>query len=122
MKYCENCKLEHLNNYIIDSLGSVFCSEKCYNDSFDYRELIKGVDVEIVEEKEITKELLNKAIFKALKEIYDVDINDLSSELDYNISLEHDYFNLLNSFEEHLKTIISINNKEKEEELLYKED
>jgi hypothetical protein len=40
--YCENCFKEHLEHYVIDSLGNVFCSLECCLDSQEWRE----VDVE----------------------------------------------------------------------------
>ena len=50
--YCENCFQEDLKEYYVDSLGSIFCSEKCFTESQEYREcdvstlqLVKG-DVE----------------------------------------------------------------------------
>jgi len=39
MKYCENCSEENLKDYIIDSLGSVFCNDNCFANSLEYREL-----------------------------------------------------------------------------------
>lgn len=30
--YCENCFKEDLKNYVINSIGSVFCSNKCLNE------------------------------------------------------------------------------------------
>jgi len=40
--YCENCLEDiKLKYYIEDSLGSIFCSEECLENSLDYRELKK---------------------------------------------------------------------------------
>lgn len=36
--YCENCFWEKLDTYYVDSLGSIFCSEKCFLESGEYRE------------------------------------------------------------------------------------
>lgn len=30
--YCESCYEENLKYYLIDFYGTIFCSEKCYND------------------------------------------------------------------------------------------
>ena len=36
--YCENCFKEDLDIYYIDSLDNIFCSEKCFLESGEYRE------------------------------------------------------------------------------------
>jgi hypothetical protein len=28
--YCENCNKEELESYVIDDIGSIFCSEDCF--------------------------------------------------------------------------------------------
>lgn len=38
MVYCENCFQEELEHYFIDSLGNVFCSEKCAIESKEWRD------------------------------------------------------------------------------------
>ena len=47
--YCECCFQEELDRYYVDSLGSIFCSKKCFLESGEYREadvkslqLVKG--------------------------------------------------------------------------------
>ncbi len=37
--YCENCFEEELQEYVIDSLGSIFCNETCCKESQEWREL-----------------------------------------------------------------------------------
>jgi len=32
--YCENCYREHLEHYVIDNVGSVFCSIECFGDFY----------------------------------------------------------------------------------------
>lgn len=39
--YCENCQKDNLKSYVIDRLGSVFCSRKCFMESLEYREIKK---------------------------------------------------------------------------------
>lgn len=51
MKYCENCQEENLKSYVIDSLGSVFCCDSCFDDSLEYRNLNHN-EVEIIKEVE----------------------------------------------------------------------
>ncbi len=38
LPYCENCFEEELEEYVIDSLGGTFCSEKCFLESQEYRD------------------------------------------------------------------------------------
>ena len=37
--YCENCFEEELDDYVIDNLGSIFCSEKCAEESLEYKDI-----------------------------------------------------------------------------------
>jgi hypothetical protein len=30
--YCENCFQEELEDYVIDSIGNVFCDERCFEE------------------------------------------------------------------------------------------
>jgi hypothetical protein len=32
VKYCENCFQEELENYVVDSIGGVFCDERCFEE------------------------------------------------------------------------------------------
>jgi len=50
--YCENCYQEDLKEYVIDDIGSIFCSEECFKQFYatdieikDYirRQLVKRV-------------------------------------------------------------------------------
>lgn len=36
--YCENCFRDGLEEYVIDGYGSLFCSEECFKQSYEYRE------------------------------------------------------------------------------------
>ena len=50
--YCESCMKENLKTYVIDQLGSVFCSRKCAYDSKNYRDTGQVIIVDEVIEGE----------------------------------------------------------------------
>lgn len=39
MMYCENCFQENLIDWVEDDLGFVFCSEKCFKESQEWRRI-----------------------------------------------------------------------------------
>jgi len=48
--YCENCFQEDLTEYYVDSLGSVFCSVKCFLESQEWRTLnVNDLELEKIE-------------------------------------------------------------------------
>ena len=51
--YCENCFEEELKNPIEDKFGGIYCSEKCENESLEWKSIIE--EQERIDNLEIEK-------------------------------------------------------------------
>lgn len=52
--YCENCFEEELKKPIEDKFGGIYCSEKCENESLDWKSIIE--EQERIDNLEIDKD------------------------------------------------------------------
>ena len=60
--YCENCFEEELKNPIEDKFGGIYCSEKCENESLEWKGIIE--EQERIDNLEIDKYInYDKRIF-----------------------------------------------------------
>ncbi len=59
--------------------------------------------------KNLKEEIIQECLSEALNKCLQQDGIEINPDLEYDLPIEHDYFELLNKFEEHLKLIIKVN-------------
>ena len=67
--------------------------------------------IEEIEFKKLSEDDIKNAFADAFNKCLEIEEIEIDSEIENDFPLEHDYYNLLNDFENHLKLIIKLNKK-----------